>query len=69
MNKTTQVSLTELQKANAQAPQCLPSSSAGQTYGFDTPAGFEMLQRAAKMLSSGTIFPERFRNNIGDCAI
>jgi len=75
-----QVNLTELQGSNAaglssppQASQSplaqTPQGSAGPQVGFNSPAGFEMLQRAARMLSSGTIFPERFRNNIGDCAI
>jgi len=74
-NDVVRVNLTELQGSNAaglssppQASQT-PQGSAGPQAGFNSPVGFEMLQRAAKMLSSGTIFPERFRNNIGDCAI
>jgi len=80
-NDVVRVNLAELQCSNAaaqtpqglaQTPQGLaqsPQGSAGPQMGFNNSSGFEMLQRAAKMLSSGTIFPERFRNNIGDCAI
>jgi len=75
-NDVVRVNLTELQSSNAaglssppRASQTPQGSAGPQAAGFNSPTGFEMLQRAAKMLSSGTIFPERFRNSIGDCAI
>lgn len=77
---TKQINLAELKSSaesnvTVQSPSLdhrealAPQDKTVQTYGFASPVGFEMLQRAAKMLSSGTIFPERFRNSIGDCAI
>ena len=37
--------------------------------GFETMAGFELLQRQGKMLSQCSMLPANFKNNIPDCAI
>jgi len=62
-NDVVRVNLTELQGSNAaglssppQASQT-PQGSAGPQVGFNSPAGFEMLQRAAKMLKAGIFLP------------
>jgi hypothetical protein len=39
------------------------------TAGFDTQAGFELLQRQAKALASTDIVPKRFQNHIPNCII
>lgn len=37
--------------------------------GFDTVAGFEALQRAAKLLASSSLVPEQYRNNVPNAVI
>ena len=41
---------------------------AGSSLFFD-PVKFEMAQRIARMLTTSTLVPEHFRNNIGNCVI
>lgn len=36
---------------------------------FDTVAGFELLQRAAKLLAASKLVPEAFRGQVADCVI
>lgn len=37
--------------------------------GLTTIAGFELAQRAAKLLSTSTLVPERYRGNLPDCVV
>jgi hypothetical protein len=37
--------------------------------GFQTSAGFDLLQRQAKMLASSSLVPKDFQNNIANCGI
>lgn len=37
--------------------------------GFDSAAGFDLLQRQAKLFSSSAIVPKEYKNNIANCAI
>ncbi|MGI5872707.1 MAG: hypothetical protein ACOX8T_11810 [Bacillota bacterium] len=37
--------------------------------GFDTVQGFEMMQRAAKLLSSSTLVPKEYQGNLPNCVI
>jgi len=76
MTERKQTTLMDLQAAgginqdtNISAPSSVVGSATATVGSFSTPVGFEYLQRAAKMLAAGTIFPERFRGNIADCAI
>lgn len=45
------------------------TSSAETAVGFTSNAGFELLQRASKMMASSTIVPDSFRGNMSNCAI
>lgn len=51
--------------ANANMVQANSSITAG----FSSVAGFELLQRMAKMFASSNLVPKAFHNNIGDCCI
>lgn len=45
----------------------LPAAS--MAMGFGSAQGFEMLQRAAKLLASSTLVPKEFQNNLPNCVI
>lgn len=63
MNTETKEKTTTLSAIRQQAP--VPSHSVGMT----DSQGFELAQRAAKLLASSTLVPKNYQNNLPDCVI
>lgn len=61
---TTQTTLSTLRPSQDRVEN-LPSISVG----FGSLQGFELMQRAAKMLASSTLVPKEYQGNISNCAI
>lgn len=64
-NGTKSTSIAELKPAPEKDVQNLPAV----TVGFTSLQGFELVQRAAKMLCASTLVPKEYQNNIPNCAI
>lgn len=45
------------------------TENSGQIAGFNTAAGFELIQRQAKVLASSALVPKEFQGNIANCII
>ena len=61
----TATTLTAMKPAPQQEVQSLPSVSVGLT----SLQGFELAQRAAKLLASSTLVPKEYQGNISNCVI
>lgn len=53
--------------ATTQEQDFLPAAS--MSMGFNSAQGFELLQRAAKLLASSTLVPKEFQGNLPNCVI
>ena len=52
-----------------QQHQMIEAPAQNVSVGLTTIQGFELAQRAAKLLSSSSLVPERYRGNIADCVV
>lgn len=64
MNTATLSELRATQLAPVPPPAPMPV-----TMGFDTAAGFDLLQRVSKAFAGSVMVPEVYRGNIGNCCI
>lgn len=64
MNTATLSELRATQLAPVNQPSAMPV-----TMGFDTAAGFDLLQRVSKAFAGSVMVPEVYRGNIGNCCI
>ena len=52
-----------------QQHQMIEAPAQNVSVGLTTIQGFELAQRAAKLLSSSSLVPERYRGNLADCVV
>ncbi len=69
--KTTEARDATAAKAETKAPEpqtalAVPDDT---TFGFQTAAGFQLLQRGAMLLATSTLVPKEFQGNIPNCVI
>jgi len=74
MNATaehTETAGTDLRVAEQPSPQhAREIARAGEVaMGFNSAGGFELMQRAAKLLASSTLVPQQYQNNLPNCVI
>lgn len=65
MNQAVQTTVASLKPPVQESVANLPAIAVG----FTSLQGFELLQRAAKMMSAATLVPKEYHNNIPNCAI
>ena len=63
--ETRTSTLAALRPTSAQPVESLPAVSVGLT----SLQGFELVQRASKLLASSTLVPKEYQNNISNCVI
>ena len=59
---STVTSLAELRKESANPPRAV-------TMGFDSAAGFDLMQRASRLLAASTLVPQQYQGNLPNCVI